>query len=110
MLQKKIGVLGGTFDPIHIGHISIAKGVKENMNLDEIIFVPSGIPPHKKDREVSSAYHRAEMVKIAIEGVEYFSLSTIEIEREGYSYTVDTLKELYQIHKKIHRKIQNFIL
>lgn len=108
MINKKIGILGGTFDPVHNGHLSLAEGVKERMGLEEVLFVPSGIPPHKKDREVTPARHRLAMVKLAIEGREDFSLSELEVERQGYSYTVDTLKELRRIYHEKSGTIPDF--
>ncbi|MEB1808148.1 MAG: nicotinate-nucleotide adenylyltransferase [Bacillaceae bacterium] len=92
--MRKIGILGGTFDPPHIGHLLIAQEVLEQCKLDEIWFMPANIPPHKKNDEVSSVTDRIEMVTKAIEGVEQFTVSTVELERNGPSYTVDTLKEL----------------
>lgn len=93
-MVRKIGILGGTFDPPHIGHLLIAQEVLEQCKLDEIWFMPANIPPHKKNDEVSSVTDRIEMVTKAIEGVEQFTVSTVELERNGPSYTVDTLKEL----------------
>ncbi|WP_216828994.1 nicotinate-nucleotide adenylyltransferase [Alkalihalobacterium elongatum] len=92
--MRKIGILGGTFDPPHIGHLLIAQEVLEQCKLDEIWFMPANIPPHKKTNDVSSINDRIEMVTKAIEGKEQFILSTVELERNGPSYTVDTLKEL----------------
>ncbi|MFV8826752.1 nicotinate-nucleotide adenylyltransferase [Alkalihalobacterium sp. APHAB7] len=92
--MRKIGILGGTFDPPHIGHLLIAQEVLEQCKLDELWFMPANIPPHKKNDDVSSVTDRIEMVTKAIEGVEQFIVSTVELERKGPSYTVDTLKEL----------------
>ena len=96
--MKSIGIMGGTFDPIHNGHIAIAEKVKENYRLDEVVFVPSGNPPHKKERKITSAEHRLAMVNLAIEGIEGFSVSTMEIDRKGYSYALDTVNEFYRIY------------
>ena len=90
----RIGVLGGAFDPIHLGHLSIAKEAKEKASLSKIIFVPTGTPWMKDAAEISPARHRLEMAKIAIAGNPYFEVSPIEIEREGISYTVQTLEEI----------------
>nr|WP_078428869.1 nicotinate-nucleotide adenylyltransferase [Alkalihalobacterium alkalinitrilicum] len=92
--MRKIGILGGTFDPPHIGHLLIAQEVLEQCKLDEIWFMPANIPPHKKTNDVSSVDDRIEMVTKAIDGADQFVVSTIELERTGPSYTVDTLKEL----------------
>ncbi len=89
-----IGVLGGTFDPIHVGHLILAEEVRARLNLAEILFVPAGQPWLKVDSPISRAEHRAEMVRLAIADKPYFKLSTIEIERAGPTYTVDTIAEL----------------
>jgi len=87
------GLLGGTFDPIHNGHLEIAEVVRGRLNLDEVIFMPAGSPRFKGDNPTPAA-HRTEMVRRAIDGKPYFRLSTLEIERAGPTYTVDTITEL----------------
>jgi len=89
-----IGVLGGTFDPIHIGHLILAEEVRARLDLAEILFVPAGQPWLKVGSPISPAGHRLEMVRLAIADKAYFKLSTMEIERAGPSYTVDTIAEL----------------
>ena len=89
-----IGVLGGTFDPIHVGHLIIAEETRTQLGLTEIIFVPTGQPWLKVNNAISPAEHRVQMVRLAIADKPYFKLSTTEIERAGPSYTVDTLAEL----------------
>ncbi|MFQ6121703.1 MAG: nicotinate-nucleotide adenylyltransferase [Dehalococcoidales bacterium] len=89
-----IGVLGGTFDPVHNGHVVIAEEAKTRLSLAEIIFVPAGQPWLKADKPISSAEHRLQMLRLAIADKPFFKLSTIEIERAGPSYTVDTIAEL----------------
>lgn len=91
---KKAGILGGTFDPIHYGHLIIGREVLEYFNLDRVIFIPSGMPPHKNADEVSPAMHRLNMAKLAVEDDRDFEVSCIETDRKGYSYTVDTLERL----------------
>ena len=91
-----IGVFGGTFDPIHIGHLIVAEEVRIKFGLGEVIFVPTGQPWLKANRPVSSAVHRLEMVRLAINTNPYFKLSTIEVDRPGISYTVDTMAILQQ--------------
>jgi nicotinate-nucleotide adenylyltransferase len=86
--------MGGTFDPIHLGHLAIAEEAREALGLDSILFVPAGRPPHKRAQDVSPAEDRVEMVRIAIEDNPAFELSRIEVDRDGPSYTVDTLEEL----------------
>ena len=90
----KIGVLGGTFDPVHVGHLVVAEEVRAQLELSEILFVPAGQPWLKANSPVSAAEHRVEMVRLAIWDKPYFRLSTMEVERTGPSYTVDTLLEL----------------
>ena len=90
----KIGVLGGTFDPIHQGHLVIAEEVVTRLNLAEILFVPAGQPWLKMDYPISAAEHRVQMVRLAIAGKPGFKLSTMEIERAGPTYTVDTIVQL----------------
>lgn len=90
----KIGVLGGTFDPIHIGHIRVAEEVTTRLNLDEVLFMPAGQPWLKADNLISPAEHRLEMVRLALAGKPNFKLSTMEIDRPGPTYTVDTMAEL----------------
>ena len=89
-----IGVLGGTFDPIHVGHLILAEEVRARLNLAGILFVPAGQPWLKADSLISPAEHRVEMVRLAIADKPYFKLSIMEIERAGSTYTVDTITEL----------------
>lgn len=90
----KSGVLGGTFDPIHIGHLVVAEEVIERLELDEVLFVPAGKPYLKDNAPISAAEHRLEMVRLAIKDKPCFKLSTMEIQRPGPTYTVDTMAEL----------------
>jgi nicotinate-nucleotide adenylyltransferase len=86
-----IGVLGGTFDPIHIGHLVVAEEARIKLGLSEVLFVPAGQPWLKQDRDITPAVHRVEMVRRAIADNPYFKLSTLEVDRPGPSYTMDTL-------------------
>lgn len=95
--KKRIGIFGGTFNPIHFGHLIIAEGVREEYNLDKIIFIPSAMPPHKT-KGVLAAKHRYAMVALAILHNPYFMISDIEMRREGLSYTVDTIRALREIY------------
>ena len=88
----KIGIIGGSFDPIHLGHLAMAEYLREIKNLDKILFIPTGNAPHKTYE--SLAEQRLEMVKLAIEDNEYFSFCQIEVLKETTSYTAETLKEL----------------
>ncbi len=90
----KIGILGGTFDPIHNGHLAIAEEARKRMGLAEVYFVPAARTPLKESGTILAAEHRIEMVRLAIADYPYFKLSTIEIDRPGPSYTVDTIAEL----------------
>ena len=90
----RIGVLGGTFDPVHLGHLAIAEEVRARLNLDEVIFMPASQPWMKRNMPISPAEHRLEMLKLALGGKPYFKISTAEIERTGLSYSVDTIAEL----------------
>lgn len=94
----KIGILGGTFNPPHIGHLIVAESIRDQLKLDKILFVPSYIPPHKLFSQVALPKQRLEMVELAIEKNRNFSASDIEIAREGKSYTVDTINSLISLH------------
>ncbi|WP_414713603.1 nicotinate-nucleotide adenylyltransferase [Schnuerera sp.] len=132
MSTKKVGIMGGTFDPIHNGHLILAEYSRMILNLDKIFFIPTGKPPHKDGMNITSDIHRYNMTLLAINSNPYYYLSSIEIEREGITYTIDTIKylksrykdtdfyfilgsdSLYQIHKwKDHKELLslcNFIV
>lgn len=95
----KIGIMGGTFDPIHLGHLIMAEYARETLDLDKIIFVPTGIHPLKVNKAISSPHTRIEMISLAIESNPKFEISTIEIDKEGISYTIETLRLLKQKYK-----------
>ena len=95
---KKIGILGGTFDPIHLGHLVLAEQVAERLKLDQVIFIPCLRSPHKTRQKLSPAQDRLRMTQLALEDNSSFSVSDIELKRKGLSYTVDTLKELKNLH------------
>jgi nicotinate-nucleotide adenylyltransferase len=86
--------MGGTFDPIHLGHLAVAEEAREALGLERVLFVPAGSPPHKPDRAVAAAGHRVAMVELAIAGNEAFRVSRVEVDRAGPSWTVDTLDQL----------------
>ncbi|MBR5152380.1 MAG: nicotinate-nucleotide adenylyltransferase [Clostridia bacterium] len=94
--MKQVGIMGGTFDPPHIGHLMIAETVRETLSLEEVRFIPTGQISYKDSRETAEAQHRLEMVSLAIQDNPYFSVDGMEVEREGYSYTWQTLTELRQ--------------
>lgn len=90
----RLGVLGGTFDPVHAGHIFVAEEARIRLQLDRVLFIPAGNPWLKVSRTITPATHRIEMVRLAIAKHEHFELSTMEVDRGGPSYTVDTVEEL----------------
>ena len=92
----KLGIMGGTFDPVHYGHILTAKEVMEREGLDRVLFIPTGNPGHKKDKKVTDAQLRYEMLKSATADFKGFEVSDIEIARDGYTYAIDTLRTLKQ--------------
>jgi len=89
-----LGVFGGTFDPIHVAHLAVAEAARDALGLERVLFIPNGQPPHKPDRVVTPATDRLAMVRAAIEGNPAFEASIIEIDRDGPSYTSDTLDAL----------------
>jgi len=89
---RRVGIMGGTFDPIHHGHLVVAEEARDRFQLDRVVFVPNGEPPHKKPYDVSDGGHRFNMCVLATGGNPYFAVSREEIERPGVSYTVDTLR------------------
>jgi nicotinate-nucleotide adenylyltransferase len=92
--MRRIGIFGGTFNPIHNGHIKIAEEVLKALDLDNIIFIPSHIPPHKKHKKVIDAQDRYNMVKLAVKKNKKFIVSDLELNREGASYSIDTIRDL----------------
>jgi len=96
-----VGVLGGTFNPIHFGHLITASAIKEIRKLDKIIFVPCFISPHKVDNKPDNSLDRLEMVKLAIGKTAGFEYSDYEITKGGISYTIDTLTELNKVYSKL---------
>lgn len=96
--EKKIGILGGTFNPIHTGHLLLAENAFNQFQLDKTIFLPSGNPPHKKNVNYIDAVHRAKMVELAIQDNPHFEISYNEINRKGITYTSDTLKMMKNEH------------
>ncbi len=87
----QIGLFGGTFNPIHLGHLRSAEEIQESLQLQQIVFIPSANPPHKEGRDIISPLHRIEMVNLAIAGNPAFSASEIEIRRPGKSYSIETI-------------------
>ncbi|WP_080844922.1 nicotinate-nucleotide adenylyltransferase [Cytobacillus gottheilii] len=98
--MKKVGILGGTFDPPHLGHFIIANEVKEELELDEIWFMPNQEPPHKVRTNSVPASDRVRMLELGITGRPGFKVETIELDRQGPSYTYDTIKQLNELYKQ----------
>ena len=97
-MPDRIGIFGGTFDPVHIGHLIAAAELRHALHLDRVLFVPTGSPPHKGNVTVAPAADRLAMLQLAIAGEPSFAVSTIELDRTGPSYTVDTLAALRSAH------------
>lgn len=97
--MSRKAIFGGTFDPIHNGHVNIAYEALEKLNLDEIIFMPSGDPPHKADKNITAGLLRLEMTRMVVECNEKFSVSDYEIMKKGKSYTYETMKYFSEKHK-----------
>ncbi len=91
---RRLGIFGGTFDPIHHGHLVAAEEARQQLALDKVLFVPAGLPPHKPSGPISPAGHRLRMVELAIAGKAYFAVSRVDVDRSGPCYTVDTLELL----------------
>jgi nicotinate-nucleotide adenylyltransferase len=98
--KEKIGILGGTFNPIHMGHLIMAEEVCKHHQLSKVLFIPAYIPPHKSALDLADARHRYQMVKEAIRGNKKFEVSDLEIKREMKSYTIDTVQNLLQLYGK----------
>lgn len=97
---RKIGIMGGTFDPIHIGHLVTAEAVRNEYGLDRVLFIPAANPPHKQGQEVTPAMHRYIMTAMATYSNPYFHVSSLELDRPGPSYTIDTIYELKRVYGK----------
>ena len=96
--KHKIGVFGGTLDPLHIGHLIIAQAALEELGLEKVVFIPSGRPPHKANRVGAADYQRIEMLKSALEGDPRFEIDLIEIGSEEYTYSYVTMRKLTEMH------------
>lgn len=101
MSKIKIGIMGGTFDPIHNGHLILAEYSRLHFDLEKVIFIPTGNPPHKDQNNISSSKYRYDMTLLAINTNPYFHLSSIEMESQGTTYTIDTIKKLQKKYKDV---------
>ena len=101
---KSLGILGGTFDPIHIGHLRMAEHVFQSMDLEKIIFIPAYVPPHKLGQDFAPAQDRYAMTKLAVADNPHFIVSDMELKRSGVSYTIDTIRQLHNLYpdKELH--------
>lgn len=89
---RRIGILGGSFDPVHVGHLIVAEILRHRLGLERVIFLPAGRPPHKPSRVLASDHDRVSMLDRAVEGAPHFEISTIDLDRAGWSYTSDSLR------------------
>ena len=105
--MERIGLYGGTFNPIHFGHLRTAKEIKEAFSLDKVVFIPAAMPPHKKDTRLEHPEDRMEMIRLAISGQPGFDLSDVELQRSGLSYTVDTI---HHFKSEIFREARLFFI
>jgi len=99
----RIGILGGSFDPIHEGHLTLAREAMKQFKLDRVLFVPAHLPPHKKEGELTPGPFRARMTELAILDERKWQFCDLELRRRGLSYTVDTLRELHKIYPPPHQ-------
>lgn len=97
-MSDRIGVLGGTFDPVHAGHLILGEAAREQLQLDRVMFVPTGYSWRKPDREITPSEHRVAMARLATEDNDAFEVSTVEVDRAGPSYTHVTLEEIGKLH------------
>jgi len=93
MSKTRLGIFGGTFDPPHLGHLILNEQIRNNFDLDEIIFMPAGNPPHKKDQIITDEDKRLKMLELAVKDNPFFKISSWELKKSGYSYTAETLKK-----------------
>jgi nicotinate-nucleotide adenylyltransferase len=96
----RLGIMGGTFNPVHYGHLLCAEQARCKFNMDEVVFVPSGHPPHKKEADIAPTEHRYLMTVLAISTNPYFSVSRTEVDRKGKSYAIDTIRYFLETYKE----------
>lgn len=92
-MKRRVGVFGGTFDPVHMGHLLMAEEAVERLRLDRLIFLPAGRPAHKRDRSITPVEHRLAMLRLAVRGNARFAVSRVEADQAGVTYTVDSLEK-----------------
>ncbi|MEQ9618181.1 MAG: nicotinate-nucleotide adenylyltransferase [Deltaproteobacteria bacterium] len=96
--KKKVGLFGGTFDPVHMGHLRAGEEIREMLGLSEVYFIPSALPPHKESSEVTPSRHRLKMLELALDSNPFFEICEYEVEKSSASYTIETLKYLTGLH------------
>ena len=96
--MSRVGIMGGTFNPVHLAHLAIAHGAYRQAYLDKVIFMPTGNPPHKSSEDIISGEHRCEMIKLAIKDIPYFEFSDLEFQREGKIYSAQTLEIFHEMN------------
>lgn len=101
MIKRKIGILGGTFNPIHIAHLILAENAYQQLKLDEVWLMPAKNPPHKKDLNIVDVEHRLKMVEYSIKETSYFRITMADIQGDNLNYTYDTIKSLENLHQDI---------
>ncbi|MBN2301594.1 MAG: nicotinate-nucleotide adenylyltransferase [Lentisphaerae bacterium] len=99
-ILTRIGILGGTFNPVHYGHLILAQNAIESFDLAKVLMIPCSTPPHKNNQNMLPARHRIAMLELAIEGDFRLEISNVEIKRGGISYAIDTIRELHQIYRR----------
>lgn len=97
--MKSLAIMGGTFDPIHYGHLVVAEQVRHSFACDKVLFIPAAIPPHKTQNTITAVADRLAMTKMAVASNPWFEISTLEIERPGPSYTIDTVREIKETYQ-----------
>jgi len=103
--RQRIGIFGGTFDPVHLGHLILAETVRDQCDLDEIHFIPAKRPPHKQDSDISPDKLRVKMLEFALAGHGKFKINLMEIKRDGLSFTVDTLRHLREAQPEVEHSL-----
>ncbi len=101
MARRRVGIYGGTFDPVHNGHVEVARRVLELFELDEVIFVPACVPPHKRNASITSAFHRVAMVALATEADQRLLISTVELDAPDRPYAVDTVERMRHEERRL---------
>ncbi len=96
--EQRLGIMGGTFDPVHYGHLVAAEGARYSFNLEKVFFIPTGCPPHKPGQIISEPWVRYKMTSLAVASNPFFCPSLIEVERPGLSYTIDTVRTMRYLH------------